>query len=94
MRITTLTGADIERGQMQVRASLRTFADCLASGRWPGPGGDRRDAEYLALPAWAAKRIDTELELKPHAKKQQLLNAMHGHVLAEASLMGTYQRRR
>jgi hypothetical protein len=63
VRITTLTGADIERGQMQIRAGLRTFADCLASGRWPGPGGDRRDAEYLQLPAWAAKRIDTELEL-------------------------------
>lgn len=63
VRITTLTGADIERGQMQVRAALRTFADCLKSGRWPGPGGDRRDAEYLQLPAWAAKRIDTELEL-------------------------------
>ena len=63
VRITTLTGADIERGQMQVRAALRTFADCLASGRWPGPGGERRDAEYLQLPAWAAKRIDTELEL-------------------------------
>ncbi|WGM31464.1 PD-(D/E)XK nuclease-like domain-containing protein [Brevundimonas sp. NIBR11] len=63
VRITTLTGADIERGQHQVRAALRTFADCLSSGRWPGPGGDRQDAEYLALPTWAAKRIDTELEL-------------------------------
>lgn len=63
VRITTLTGADIERGQSQIRASLRTFADCLSSGRWPGPGGDRRDGEYLSLPAWAAKRIDTELEL-------------------------------
>ena len=63
VRVTSLTGADIERGAMQVRASLRTFADCLASGRWPGPGGDRQDAEYLALPSWAAKRIDTELEL-------------------------------
>lgn len=63
VRVTSLTGADIERGAMQVRAALRTFADCLASGRWPGPGGDRQDAEYLALPTWAAKRIDTELEL-------------------------------
>ncbi len=63
VRVTTLSGADIERGQMQVRAALRTFADCLKSGRWPGPGGDRQDGEYLTLPAWAAKRIDTELEL-------------------------------
>jgi hypothetical protein len=63
VRVTSLTGADIERGQMQVRAALRTFARCLETGRWPGPGGDRQDAEYLALPAWAAKRIDTELEM-------------------------------
>jgi hypothetical protein len=63
VRVTTLTGADIERGAMQVRASLRIFARCLETGRWPGPGGDRQDAEYLALPAYAAKRIDTELEL-------------------------------
>lgn len=38
--------------------------------------------------------LDTELGLKPRATKQQLLKAMRSHVLAEASLMGTYQRRR
>lgn len=63
VRVTTLTPADLERGRMQVRAALRTMARCLDTGRWPGPGGDRQDAEYLALPTWAAKRIDTELEL-------------------------------
>ena len=64
VRITTLTPADLERGRLQVRAALRTMARCLETGEWPGPGGDRRDAEYLALPAYAAKRIDTELELQ------------------------------
>lgn len=38
--------------------------------------------------------LDTELALKPRATKQQLLQAMEGHILAEASLMGLYQRRR
>jgi len=63
VRVTTMTPADLERGRMQVRAALRTMARCLDTGRWPGPGGDRADAEYLALPSYAAKRIDTELEL-------------------------------
>lgn len=63
VRVTVLTGADLERGRMQVRAAVDRFTECLASGVWPGPGGVRKDAEYLQLPAWAAKRIDTELEL-------------------------------
>lgn len=61
VRVTTLTGADLDRGRNQVRRSLRVFADCLASGQWPGPGG--ADAEYLELPVWAAKQIDQRLEI-------------------------------
>lgn len=38
--------------------------------------------------------LDTELSLKPRATKKELLKAMEGHILAEGSLMGTYQRRR
>ena len=64
VRVTTLTPEDIARGVMQVRAALRTMARCLDSGQWPGPGGDRLDGEYLDLPAYAQKRIDTELELQ------------------------------
>jgi Raf kinase inhibitor-like YbhB/YbcL family protein len=37
--------------------------------------------------------LDTGLELKPGATKQELLRAMEGHILAEGQLMGTYQRR-
>lgn len=36
--------------------------------------------------------LDTKLDLKTGATKQQLLNAMQGHVLTTAELMGTYQR--
>ncbi|OPZ88595.1 MAG: putative kinase inhibitor protein [candidate division TA06 bacterium ADurb.Bin417] len=36
--------------------------------------------------------LDIQLKLKPGAKKAGLEEAMRGHVLAEASLMGTYQR--
>lgn len=63
VRVTVLTGADIERGRMQLRRSIDQFAECVATGEWPGPGGTRRDAEYLTLPAWAVKRIDQRLEV-------------------------------
>lgn len=63
VRVTVLTGEDLERGRMQLRRSIDQFAACVKSGVWPGPGGDRRDAEYLQLPAWAAKRIDLQLEI-------------------------------
>lgn len=36
--------------------------------------------------------LDTVLELAPGANKTQLLDAMEGHILAEAVIMGTYQR--
>lgn len=63
VRVTVLTGADLERGRMQLRRSIDQFAECVATGEWPGPGGTRRDAEYLTLPPWAAKRIDERLEV-------------------------------
>lgn len=63
-RVTVLTGADLERGHLQLRRSIDQFAECVATGVWPGPGGDRTDAEYLQLPAWAAKQIDARLELE------------------------------
>jgi Raf kinase inhibitor-like YbhB/YbcL family protein len=36
--------------------------------------------------------LDTTLSLLPGATKQELLNTMEGHILAEAELMGTYSR--
>lgn len=62
VRVTQLTPDDLERGRLQVRAALRTMARCLDTGIWPGPGG--ADASYLSLPAYAANRIDTEIELQ------------------------------
>lgn len=63
VRVTVLTGEDLERGRMQLRRAIDTFAACVKSGEWPGPGNGRQDAEYLQLPAWAAKRIDQQLEV-------------------------------
>jgi len=36
--------------------------------------------------------LDRMTELKPRATKQQLLDAMNKHILAEAELVGTYKR--
>jgi len=38
--------------------------------------------------------LDTLLELEEGATKEQVLEAMSGHVLAEAQLMGMYNRKR
>ncbi len=37
--------------------------------------------------------LDQLLDLPPGASKEQLLDAMQGHVLAEAELIGTYERK-
>jgi hypothetical protein len=37
--------------------------------------------------------LDTKLDLRPGCTKDVLLNALKNHVLAEAQLMGTYQRK-
>lgn len=59
-RVVTLKDCDLERGAKQNRLALRTFAQCLQSGEWPGPG--RADAEFIELPEWAQTRIDAQLQ--------------------------------
>ena len=49
------------------------------------PGGTHR--YYFKLYV-----LDTELNLDSGVTKDQLLDAMKGHILAEAQLMGTYSR--
>lgn len=61
-RVVTLKGSDLARGAQQNRAALRTFAECLKTGEWPGPGGVQSDAEFMELPAWAQSRIDDKLK--------------------------------
>lgn len=67
VRITVLTGEDLERGALQLRCAIDLFARCVETGAWPGPGGDRRDAEYLTLPPWAVTQIDRRLEYEDAA---------------------------
>lgn len=60
-RIVTLKDDDLARGERQNHVAIKTFAKCMETSEWPGPGG--ADAEYLALPTWAQTRIDHQLEL-------------------------------
>lgn len=63
VRVVTIKPEDIARGERQIRAAIDTFAECVASGEWPGPGGVQQDAEFLDLPSWARTSIDNRLEL-------------------------------
>lgn len=61
-RVITLKDNDLDRGERQIRSSLDTMARCLKSKVWPGPGGEGGDAEYLELPEWSQKQIDSQLD--------------------------------
>lgn len=37
--------------------------------------------------------LDAKLDLKPRATKEQLLKAMGGHILGQAEIIGTYERK-
>jgi hypothetical protein len=62
VRVTTVPPEDLVRGQMQVEAMTRLFAECVQTGVWPGPGGAQEDAEFLGLNPFDRQRIDEELE--------------------------------
>jgi hypothetical protein len=63
VRVVALKPADIELGERIARRALRTFADCLDSGVWPGPGGIQSDAEYIEIPDWTRTRLENRLHL-------------------------------
>lgn len=62
VRVVTLKDGDLDRGEKQNRAALDTIARCIKSKHWPGPGGEREDAEHIELPEYAQKQIDDRLE--------------------------------
>ena len=78
------SGQHLPKGAAQGKTDFGTAG---YGGPCPPPG--RAHRYFFKLYA-----LDTELALKPRATKPQLLQAMEGHILAEASLMGLYQRRR
>ena len=69
------------------RQGLNDFRRVGYGGPLPPPGKPHR--YFFKLYA-----LDAELPLKPRATKLELLRAMEGHILAEAQMIGTYQRAR
>jgi Raf kinase inhibitor-like YbhB/YbcL family protein len=79
------TGISIgEKPSMEGSQGLTDFGKTSYRGPCPPNGQHRYFFKVYAL--------DTILRLKPHASKQELSQAMQGHVLAEGFLMGSYDR--
>ncbi len=76
--------ADLQGGGRQ---GANDFRKTGYGGPCPPPGKPHR--YFFKLYA-----LDTTLDLKPGATKKDLEQAMKGHILAEAQLMGKYQRGR
>jgi hypothetical protein len=55
-----LDAAALMIGAYRNRKALRTYAECTASGRWPGYS---EDIETVSLPAWVEKRAWEDEEL-------------------------------
>jgi Raf kinase inhibitor-like YbhB/YbcL family protein len=68
------------------KQGINDFKHVGYGGPCPPPGKPHR--YYFKLYA-----MNIDLLLKPRPISQQLLRAMDGHILAEAQLMGTYQRK-
>jgi Raf kinase inhibitor-like YbhB/YbcL family protein len=68
------------------RQGTNSFSDIGYGGACP-PLTDREHRYVFKLFA-----LDTDLDLKPGAKKEQLLDAMSDHILAETQLIGRYKR--
>jgi Raf kinase inhibitor-like YbhB/YbcL family protein len=76
-----------EGGTLSGGAMLGTndFGKAGYGGPAPPPGKPHR--YFFRLYA-----LDDALDLDAGCKRKDLLAAMHGHILAEAELMGTYAR--
>ena len=70
IRVVELKPSDLEEAREDNRIAIRTFAHCLETGRWPGPGGTQRDAAFAERSDWSRKRaaerrafLQTELDV-------------------------------
>ncbi len=88
----TLTGLPeaVDRSQFVLNGAKQGLNDFRHLGYGgPCPPSGKPHRYFFKLYA-----LDAELPLSPGATNSQLEKAMQGHVLAQAELMGTYQRRR
>jgi PDDEXK-like domain of unknown function (DUF3799) len=62
VRVVELSDDDLDLGEAKNRTALRRFAICWNTNRWPGPAGDRHDAEVLKLTDGARARAESRLK--------------------------------
>jgi Raf kinase inhibitor-like YbhB/YbcL family protein len=77
--------AKVEQPPTGGRQGRNDFRKLGYGGPCPPPGKPHR---YF----FRAYALDTKVDLKPGASRQQLDQAMQGHILATAEWMGKYQR--
>ena len=63
IEIITLKENDIARGIAACEIALTKFVKCWQEKRWPGPRGDRADAQYLEMTEFDQRRIDEAIAL-------------------------------
>jgi PDDEXK-like domain of unknown function (DUF3799) len=68
VRIVSLRSEDLDRGERANRLALRSFVRCYKQwtktgnmNAWPGPGGERRDAEEIFMPDWYRDSVEARL---------------------------------
>jgi hypothetical protein len=61
VRVVSLRTEDLDLGERQNRHALRAFVRCFKSGHWPGPGGERRDAEEIWSPDWYRESVSARM---------------------------------
>jgi Raf kinase inhibitor-like YbhB/YbcL family protein len=88
-----------------IPAQLRSLPEAIPADEQPAAGGTQGVNDFRRIgyggpcPPGGTHRyyfklyaLDARLDLPPGASKQQVLDAMAGHVLAEGRLMGRYKR--
>lgn len=74
----------LEGGKIPGLSGKNTFGELGYGGPCPGSGEHRYFFKAYAL--------DTQLDLKEGASKQEVEQAMEGHIMDQAELMGRYSR--
>lgn len=77
-----------EIAENSVPASVTQGTNDFGNAAWGGPCPPSGTHRYF----FKLYALDSKLELSSTAKKADLLDAMQGHILQEAELVGNYQR--
>jgi len=69
---------------------MQGSTDFNSAQKWGGPCPPSGTHRYH----FTLYALDTMLDLSAGATKEQVLSAMHGHILEKTTLIGTYQRKK